>query len=400
MRILVVSPQFPYPPASGFNIRVTQMLPFLSRRHSVTLLTYAPVGAELGDGVAWLSALCDAVHVVPGGSATSSRKRIEQLLSLASSRSFQGRYLYSQSMQRTLDELCRAEPFDVIQLETSQLATFSFDPRSSVVVVEHDIVYELLHRIASAERSWFRRVYNGAEARKYAREEPERWKRAAACVVTSSREVDIVRAAGVTTPVLVVPNGVDTEYFRPSAVAPEPDTLVMTGLMSTRPNIDAAVHFATEVFPTILAARPTARVYIVGGDPPDEVSRLANDAVIVTGSVPDVRPYVHKAAVVVVPLRMGGGTRLKVLEGLSMKKPMVSTSIGCEGIDVANDEHVLVADTPSAFAAATLRLLDDAATRCRLAERGHALVYERYEWERAFAPLDALYDEIRRSHSS
>ena len=392
MRILVVSPELPYPPTWGFSIRVTQFLSLLARRHSVSLVTYAEAGDE--DKIRALEGMCHAVHPVSGGDNRSLGKRVAQFSSLFSRRSFQGRYLYSDAMQQKLDELCAGQAFDIIHVESSQMATFSFDPRSAVVIDEHDVVFEVLARLAQGERSPFRRVYNLSEARKYKREEIERWSRAAACVVTSPREVPVVRATGVTTPVLAVPNGVDVDYFAPSDVTPDPDTLVMTGLMRTRPNIDSAVHFVKDIFPRILAGRPKTIVYIVGGDPPDDVARLASANVVVTGGVPDVRPFVHKAAVVVVPLRMGGGTRLKVLEGLSMKKAMVSTSIGCEGIDVKNEEHLLVADQPESFARAVLRLMEDPASGVTLAERGYALVGRQYRWEMVVEQLEGLYAQL------
>ena len=392
MRILVVSPELPYPPTWGFSIRVTQFLSLLARRHSVSLLTYAEAGDE--DKIRALEGMCHAVHAVSGGDGRSARKRVEQFASLFSRQSYQGRYLYSDAMQRKLDELCAGQPFDIIHVESSQMATFSFDRRSAVVIDEHDVVFELLARLAQTERSYFRRVYNLSEARKYKREEIDRWSRAAACVVTSPREVPVVRSTGVTTPVLAVPNGVDVDYFAPSDVTPDPDTIVMTGLMRTRPNIDAAVHFVKEIFPGILAARPKAIVYVVGGDPHDDVTRLASANVVVTGGVPDVRPFVHKAAVIVVPIRMGGGTRLKVLEGLSMKKAMVSTSIGCEGIDVKHAEHLLVADQPESFARAVLGLMDDPASGIKLAEAGYALVRRQYQWEMVVEQLEGLYARL------
>jgi glycosyltransferase involved in cell wall biosynthesis len=170
--------------------------------------------------------------------------------------------------------------------------------------------------------------------------------------------------------------------------------MVMTGLMRYRPNIDAAAFFVNDIFPQILAERPHARVFIVGGDPPEEVTRLASANVIVTGSVPDVRPFVRKAAVVVVPLRMGGGTRLKVLEGLSMKKAMVSTSIGCEGIEVEDEKHLLVANDADAFAGAVLRLLNDSSAGMQLGEEGYALVVRQYRWEMVVERLEGLYEQL------
>lgn len=392
MRILIVSPELPYPPAWGFAIRVSRVLALLSRHHTVSLLSYARDGDD--DKVRALAATCHSVHTVREPSDSAMAKRIGQMTSMLSSGSYHGRYLFTEEMQRKLDELTSQERFDIIQVETSQMVAFRFDPRAALAVVEHDIVYELLGRMATSERSVLRRAYNAAEARKYKREEIERWKQASACVVTSSREVPIVRQAGITVPVLVAPNGVDVEYFAPSSEAPEPDTMVMTGLMRYRPNIDAAAFFIAEVFPQILAARPNARIYIVGGDPPEEVTRLASEHVIVTGGVPDVRPYVRRASVVVVPLRMGGGTRLKVLEGLSMKKAMVSTSIGCEGIDVEDGTHLLIRNDADSFAKAVLQLLDAPAAGASLASAGYELVGRQYRWEMVVEKLERLYEQL------
>jgi sugar transferase (PEP-CTERM/EpsH1 system associated) len=395
MRILIVSPELPYPPSWGFSIRVSQVLSLLARHHYVTLLTYAKPGDDAK--VAALAQTCAAVHTVHAGDAPSIRKRLLQLTSLLSRRSFQGRYLYSNAMQQKLNDLCARAAFDIIQVETSQMMTFSFDQRSAVVVDEHDVAYELLARIAMTERSFLRRVYNSAEARKYKREEIDRWSKAAACVVTSTREVPILRGNGVTSPILTAPNGVDVKYFAPSGAAHDPDTLVMTGLMRTRPNIDAATFFVRDILPKILVRRPNARIYIVGGDPAGEVKRLASANVVVTGGVPDVRPYVSNAAVVVVPLRMGGGTRLKVLEGLSMRKPIVSTSLGCEGIEVKHEEHLLIADDPAGFAEAVLRIMDEPLLGRALAENGYALVHGRYQWTFIVQQLEAFYEELLRT---
>lgn len=393
MRILFLAHTLPYPPTWGFGIRVYQFLRLLARRHDVSILAYAS-GDDEGK-IAALSAFCARVQVVPGGPSGGGAKRAAQFTSLFRAASYQSRYLHSDAMARALAALCAGEPFDVIQVESSQLAAvFDFDPRSRVVLDEHDIVYELLHRMYQTERSPLRRWYNWREFHKFKREEIAVWRRLSAVVTTSPREVPIIEQAAPSTPVLSAPNGVDVDYFQPSTVAPDADAIVMTGLMKTRPNIDAAVFFVSEVLPRILAAHPALVFYVVGGDPPDEVRRLASDHVVVTGSVDDVRPFVHRAAVFVVPMRMGGGTRLKVLEGLAMKKPMVSTSLGCEGIDVAHGEDLLVADEPAAFADAVLQLLDDRAFGARLAEHGHAVVHRSYRWEAVADRLEQFYEHV------
>ncbi len=374
-----------------------QILRHLGRRHSVSLLAYTD--GDEADKVKALSELCEAVHTVPAPVAQGG-KRLSQLVSIFSSRSYQGRQLYSEVMQRKLDELCAGDGVDVIQVESSQMAVFRFDRRAAVVLDEHDIVYELLQRMSQTERSPFRRAYNWAEYRKFRREERATWQQMSACVTTSEREVPIIKGAGVEAPVVAVPNGVDVDYFRPADEPIDDNAIVMTGLMKTRPNADGAVYFVRDVLPRILAVRPQLVLYLVGGEPPDEVVQLRGPNVIVTGGVPDVRPFVGKAAVVVVPLRMGGGTRLKVLEGLAMKKPMVSTSLGCEGIDVRHEEHLLVADQPAALADSVLRLIADRPLGATLAAKGYELVNQRYRWEIAVERLEQLHQHVARARAA
>ncbi len=182
-------------------------------------------------------------------------------------------------------------------------------------------------------------------------------------------------------PTHVAPNGVDIEYFQPSPKPVDPNSLVFTGLISYRPNTDAVLFFVHEVLPHIVKARPEAVFSIVGMGPPDEILRLASPNVKVTGEVPDVRPYIQNASIFVVPLRMGSGTRLKVLEGLAMGKPMVSTRLGCEGIEVRDGEHLLMEDDPQAFAQAVVRLMEDRELSARLGTAGRALVEQNYSWE-------------------
>jgi polysaccharide biosynthesis protein PslH len=392
MRILIASPTLPYPQSSGYAIRVFQVVHLLQRRHSVTLLAYADPTEE-GDAITELRSHVPDLHVVPR-STTVSSKRAEQLATLISRQSFQRRHQYSGEFQQKLDELCARTAYDIINIETSGLGGFRFDPRAALVLTEHDIVYELLFRMFRTERSPFRRLYNRVEYSKVRRDEIGMWRSVAGCVTTSPREERIIRELAPQTPILVAPNGVDVEYFTPGDEPVDANVLVMTGFMKTRPNIDGALFFVRDVLPRIRAARPQVVVYLVGAAPPEEVRRLASDHVIVTDAVPDVRPYVRRAAVFVVPLRMGGGTRLKVLEGLSMLKPMVSTSLGCEGIDVEDGRDLLIADEPDAFAAAVLRLLADPALGRQLAERGQQRVMAQYRWAGIVDRQAAFYEQL------
>jgi sugar transferase (PEP-CTERM/EpsH1 system associated) len=391
-KVLILTPSLPYPPIWGFGIRVYQFLRLLARNHRVHLLTFA--GPNDAERIAHLETVCEAVHTVPGVPDMESNKRRGQVASLLSPVSFQRRNLTSSAMQHKLDEICAQHNYDVVQVESSQLAGYRFDPRAAVVLDEHNIEYELLYRMYASDRSPVRRAYNWLEYRKFRSEEIRSWKEATGCVMTSAREREMVREVSGKKAVTVVPNAVDVHNFVPSDAPVDSDSVVMTGLMRYRPNSDAALFFLREVMPLILTRRPNLVFYVVGAGPPEELKRLAGSNVVVTDTVLDVRPYVHKAAVFVVPLRMGSGTRLKVLEGLAMAKPMVSTSLGCEGIDVRHGEHLLVADEPAHFADAVLKLMSEPELGARLGRTGRELVLQQYSWETVVEELERFYDEL------
>ena len=371
LRILLVTPSVPYPPNWGFGIRVYQFLRQLSRSHRVSLVCYAQPGEE--DKVAALQKICHSVHTVPNPLHNTADKRTAQLASLFSPRSFQSGSLRTRAMQELLTSLLNAEPFDIVQIESSQLGSYHFgaQPVCPVFIVdEHNLEYELLQRMIHTERSPLRKLYNFSEYIKFRREEQRCWQHADACILTSEREQTILKAHLPGKLAHVAPNGVDIDFFQPSSSAPNSDSLVFTGLISYRPNTDAVIFFVKEVLPLIVKQRPHTVFSIVGMGAPDEVTRLAGPNVVVTGKVDDVRPYIADASAFVVPLRMGSGTRLKVLEGLAMGKPMVSTRLGCEGIRVRDGEHLLMADDPTEFARATLRLMEDRETALRLGTGG------------------------------
>lgn len=398
MRVLILTPSLPYPPIWGFGIRVFEFIRLLARRHQVSVVTYAEPGEE--EKIAAVAAVCHAVHTVPRVPETERSKRLAQLSSVFSRDSYQRRSLFSPLMQQKLDELMKRERFDVVQIESSQLAGYTFDPRAVTVLDEHNIEYELLYRMYSTEGSPLRRMYNWLEFQKFKREEVSSWQSVTGVVSTSAREERIMREAAPDTPMMVAPNAVNVDYFCPSEEPIGADALVMTGLMHYRPNIDGAVYFVREILPHILASRPNAVFYIVGAGATNELKRLASDNVVVTDTVADVRPYVYKSAVFVVPLRMGGGTRLKVLEGMSMSKAVVSTSVGCEGIDVSHDEHLLIVDESRAFADAVLQLMADRSRRLELGRAGRELVERQYRWDSVVDRLEGFHARLAAEHSA
>lgn len=395
MRILIVTPSIPYPPNWGFGIRVYQIVRELSRRHTVSVVCYSRPGEE--DKIAALNEVCHSVHTVQNPLADRRAKRLAQLAAMVRRTSFQTASLRTAAMQRLVTSLVANERFDLVQFESSQMCSLRLPAGLPWIVDEHNLEYELLQRMGQTERTPIRKLFNWVEHRKFKREEMSSWERADACVVTSDREARVVAQHVPHKPIHVAPNGVDIEFFSPADptdVAVDPDEMVFTGLLSYRPNADAVTYFVKQILPLIVARRPRARFTVVGLDAPPEMIRLAGPNVDIVGAVPDVRPYVVRAGLFVVPLRMGSGTRLKILEGLAAAKGVVSTTVGCEGIDVVADEHLLVADTEADFADAVVSLQSDPRRADELGRAGRQLVEDRYSWVSIVNELDGFHRSI------
>jgi glycosyltransferase involved in cell wall biosynthesis len=297
-------------------------------------------------------------------------------------------------MQQAIDRLFAERDFDLVQLESTLLTPFHFPAGTRIVVDEHNIDYETYARMHETESSPLRRAFYRDQERRFQRWEQRWWREVAACVATSEREAEIMRRHAPETLVAAVPNGVDVDYFRPDPSPVEPRTLVFNGVLDYRPNIDGVTFLVDEVLPLLRERFPDVRLTVVGRGPASEVRALERRGVEATGEVPDVRPYLRGAAVVVVPIRMGSGTRLKVVEALSLAKPVVSTTLGCEGVDVRDREHLLIGDTPQAFAAQVERLFDDAEAGERLGRAGRELMERQYSWEYAGRLLEEVYASV------
>ncbi len=212
-------------------------------------------------------------------------------------------------------------------------------------------------------------------------------------VVVSPQDRDELRALNPELQVEVIPNGIDLGYFQPQNIEREPATLLFVGNYEYAPNVDAALRLATEILPLVRAKVPDAKLWLVGHAPPLALQALSSEAITVTGSVPDVRPYLARTTVFVSPLRLGAGIKNKVLEALAMGCPVVATPLSVDGIDAQHEREVLVADG-DALVEAIIRLLGDTALRHRLSENGRELIESRYSWARVAALYEELYEAV------
>jgi polysaccharide biosynthesis protein PslH len=387
LNVLVLSAHLPYPPRWGFGTRVFQLMRQVASRHDATLLCYASAGDESVERLREEF----PVEAVARDAQSEREKRLTQLRSLASRLPYDCYTTHSAEMQVAIDRLCASRRFDVVQLESTLLAPFRLPPGTPVVLDEHNVDYEVYARMHESERSPLRRAFYRSQERRFRRYEQRCWGEVAACVMTSDREVEIVRRHAPCAFAATVPNGVDVNYFAPSDAPVEPQTLVFNGVLDYRPNIDGVNFLVDEVLPLVRRRWPDVRLTVVGRGSPAEVEALRRRGVDATGEVPDVRPHLQRAAVVVVPIRMGSGTRLKVVEGLSLGKALVSTTVGHEGVGVRDGEHLLVGDTAEGFAEQIGRLFEDAALGERLGRAGRELMMREYSWDSAGERLDEVH---------
>lgn len=285
-------------------------------------------------------------------------------------------------MRRAVDQLLASGEIDLC------IADFVFaapnvplDGPVPVMFFSHNVEYQILKRLAGAQTNPLRRALLGIEWRKMRRYEAAVCRKARQTLAVSGQDRVLHQADATSAVIHDVPTGVDVGYFKANGTPEDPAELVFTGSMDWHPNEDAIRHFITEILPAIRREVPRVQLTVVGRNPSSGLRRDAEQAgVKVTGTVDDVRPYIDAAAVYIVPLRIGGGTRLKIFEALSMGKAVVSTGIGVEGLPLAAGEHYLKADDPEAFASAVVTLLRDPERRHALGDAGRQLTHERYAW--------------------
>lgn len=311
----------------------------------------------------------------------------------------------SAAMTSAIRRLVSTERFDIVVCDflspAVNLVTLRPRPPVKMLLFQHNVESQIWERMRDTANGPIRRVYFAEQWRRMLRFEREAASWFDGVIGVSEEDCKMMREKlGLGNVLGSVPTGVDADFFHPTTVAKTPHSMVFLGSMDWMPNIDAVVYFADAIFPLIKNSVPEATLTIVGRNPPERVRELAkNDpAVRVTGTVDDVRPFVAAAEAVVVPLRVGGGTRIKIFEAMAAGVPVVSTTIGAEGLPVKHDEHILLADNPDSFSDCTARLLRNAELRKKIGANGQKLVREQFSWESATKVFENYCRKLQKPH--
>ena len=385
MNILWIKTELLHPVDKGGKIRTYNMLKALKRDHQITYLTLD----DESDLEARNQALeyCHDLVCIPHHPAEKFTTGFysDLLLNLSSPLPYAIKKYESPLMRSEVERLVATNKFDVVICDfLAPAVNVPSNLRCPSVLFQHNVEAMIWKRHYEVQSNPLKKAYLKTQWRKMRRFENDACSRFDAVVAVSSEDRTQMKDEYLARAVFDVPTGVDTEFFQPSGNEPtDPHNLVFTGSMDWLPNEDAIRYFTEEILPLIKRSIPSVTLTVVGRNPYPALRELSkrDSSVVVTGRVEDVRPYIERAAAYVVPLRIGGGTRLKIYEALAMEKPMVSTTVGAEGLPLKPGSELLIADTPDTFAAAVVRLLQNSKEAGEMAQRAAERVRANFGWD-------------------
>jgi polysaccharide biosynthesis protein PslH len=406
MRILYVTQIVPYPPHGGVLQRGFNLLRELGQRHEVHLLAFhhpdeLPHGDPVEHSKRELGAFCRTVEyfdLVPKKSAA----HMAAGLAMAAFHPAPFSVLAHRSgpLAERISQLCATAPgFDLVHLDTIALAPYAVHCGASpLVLAHHNIESQLMERRAEREKGFLQKLYVRQQARRIRRLEAQEAGRFATNITVSPADAELLGQICPGARTAVIPNGVDTDYFHPRP-GNETPTLVFTGGMGMFANRDAVHWFIDSIWPLVKQRVPEAQFLAIGKKASQYAldSAARDSAIKVPGFVPDVRPYVERSAIYVVPIRVGGGTRLKVVDAMAQGKAIVSTSLGVEGIEARDGEHFVVADDAQAFADRIVHLLHHPEERARLGAAARERAQKTYCWKSLGRQLEQVYLEVAQA---
>lgn len=403
MTVVIVSGSLPYPPTAGNLIRTLNLLIRLAQRHRILLVCHKnPVGAEAAqaEAVAYLKSQgIETIlvnHVVPAKSGATFYARLAA--NLFSPLPYSIASHVGESMRRAVETLASREQVDIWQAEgLPYFESLRGLKQARTLIMAHNVESLIWQRYYETERQFARRWYIGQQWRKFERYEGQAFRAASRVVTVSDEDAELARRRFGVERVDVVDNGIDRHLFKDQRADRDPDRILFLGSLEWRPNLDAVTVLLDRVFPEVKAAYPSAKLWIVGRNPPESLIRRAAETADVElhGNVSDVRPYLSQSAVMAVPLRIGGGSRLKILESLASGLPVVSTRVGAEGLRLTAGVDLEIVDDDSAMARALVGTLSNPSQALLMAEHGRRQVLERYDWDALAIKLEESWERCR-----
>jgi glycosyltransferase involved in cell wall biosynthesis len=395
MKVLLLTQVLPYPPDSGPKVKTWNLIKYLAQQHEITLVSF--VRGDQSADVRYLRRYCCAVHTLPMERGPL-RDGLAMVRSLLNGQPWMMVRDDRAAMRRLVDRLAAEEHFDVAHADQLNMCQYARRvPHAFKLFDAHNALWVLYRRLSDTmapgpqkwllERDWrLLKDYEGHICREFD----------AVTAVIPEDKAALEEAIGEASNIQVIPITVDTDEVSCVERRPDADHVVHIGTMYWPPNIDGMLWFADEVWPFIRARRPETAFDLIGARPPKQVVALSQNGsgINVTGYVDDLGPYLAQTGVFVVPLRAGGGMRVKILNALAQGLPIVSTSLGCEGIQVTHERDILVADTPVEFAQAVLRVLEEPDLSARLSNNGRHLAETVYDYRIACRPLDQIYQQV------
>jgi glycosyltransferase involved in cell wall biosynthesis len=402
MKVLLLTPQLPYPPHQGTSLRNFHIIRGLAQTCEVSLLSFLEPGQSVAaDDIGPLAELCQRIETVPVPQRTMG-KRLQQLV--ATRRPDMAHRLFSQAFTIRLLQMLQADDYDIVQIEGIELVRYlpvirQGSPRSKIVFDDHNAETELQRRNFLTDlrqpRRWVAAGYSAEQVRRLRKF--ERWACQQADWVTAVSQPDKAHLQQLIkgkTPITVIPNSLDVMQFQLEEAEVIPSDIVFSGKMDYRPNVDAVLWFVDEVWPKIRAERPSTTFTIVGQKPHARLERLKSEpGITLTGWVDRIEPYLAGAKVFVLPFRVGSGTRLKLIEAMAAGKALVSTAVGAEGFPVEHNRELLLVDEAEGMGTAVLHLLNQPEERQRLGQAAQQFA-QQYDWRVVVPKFLKIYEGL------
>lgn len=393
MKILWVKSDFLHPTTKGGQIRTLEMMKELKRRHEIHYVAFDDPARP--EGVARSGEYCHRAypirHHVPDkasfGFAAQVLKGVFSPIPAAI-------YLYeSREMKRTVDRLIGTERFDRVVCDFL-IPSINISCMDRAILFQHNVESIIWQRRADHGGDSPTRLFLQLQAERMFQYEDRVCREAGHVVAVSAIDAKVMRNLFGLTRLSTIPTGVDIDYFTPREPVPLIADLVFVGSMDWLPNEDGVLYFTREILPLIRRKRPDCSLAVVGRRPPPEVMALSRDSnILVTGTVPDVRPFLRGAHASIVPLRIGGGTRLKIYESMAAGTPAVSTTIGAEGLEISPPDNIRIADSPVDFAAQCIELLEDSGVRRAIAANAREFVAQKFSWDRVATRFEEILEQ-------